>query len=176
MKTVNSYDDNGFFNGVIPCQESPLEPGIYLIPAKSTELSLPTLSATEEAKFVNGEWTVVMSRAEVSRLLSLRNEDGVLINKLVDGVVVAKTEEELYQGIVDLFNINTFQTDLFSLLPSLSNPNLRLEFAALNTFARNKDFAGMQQYLGFLLSNEIATQTDVDAVLGCVTKQGIVVP
>jgi hypothetical protein len=74
---------------------------------------------------------------------------------------------------IDAFSVLEFQTDIFALLPALSDPSLRLEFGALNTFATNKDFAGMQQYLGFLLLNEIATQDDVDAVLGCVTKQGI---
>jgi len=75
---------------------------------------------------------------------------------------------------ITAFDVLEFQTDVFSLLPSLSDPSLRLEFGALNTFATNKDFSGMQQYLGFLLQNGIATQDDVDAVLGCVTKQGIV--
>jgi hypothetical protein len=61
MKMVNSYDDDRYFNGVIPCQESPLEPGVYLIPAK----------------FVDGNWVVVASRAEQRRLDSIESQDAI---------------------------------------------------------------------------------------------------
>ena len=77
MKTVNSYDKNGFFDGAIPCQESPLEQGVYLIPGNSTELELPPLSTIEEAKFVDGAWVAVKSRAETGR----KKEEQDLIDK-----------------------------------------------------------------------------------------------
>ena len=62
------------------------------------------------------------------------------------------------------FSVEVFQSGLFSILGSLSNINLRLEFGALNTFATNKDFTGIKQYLGFLITNSIATTGDYDAV------------
>lgn len=73
------------------------------------------------------------------------------------------------------FDVQMFQSDLFSILGTLSNPDLRFEFGALNTFATNKDFTGMEQYLGFLVSVSAATQADVDAVNTLIVKQGVVV-
>ena len=72
------------------------------------------------------------------------------------------------------FNVSLFQSDLFSILPSLSNFNLRLEFGALNTFATNKDFSGMSQYLGMLQNAGVATSDDVTAVKDLVNKQGVI--
>lgn len=72
------------------------------------------------------------------------------------------------------FDIVLFQTDLASLLPSLSNPNLRWEFAALNTYAQNKDFEGMTGYMDMLVLAGAALQSDDDAVVALLTKQGII--
>lgn len=73
------------------------------------------------------------------------------------------------------FDVERFQSELFDILPSgLSSIDLRLEFGALNTFAENKDFIGMVQYLNLLLGNGIATQNDVDTVSAIVTSQGII--
>lgn len=105
MKTVNSYDNDGYFNGVIPCQESPLEKGVYLIPAKSTELELPVVSELEEARFVDGAWTVVMSRKEAFRLYeeSLKEPEEekeltVLISEKIKEIAVAALKAD---GVLD---------------------------------------------------------------------------
>jgi len=68
-----------------------------------------------------------------------------------------------------------FQTDLANILPSLSDPNLRWEFAALNTYATNKDFEGMAGYMDMLGAAGAAQQSDDDAVIALLTKQGIVI-
>jgi hypothetical protein len=80
--------------------------------------------------------------------------------------------QEYYRGQFDLV---MFQTDLASLLPTLSDINLRWEFAALNTYATNKDFEGMAGYMDMLVSGEVALQSDDDAVIALLTKQGIVI-
>lgn len=72
-----------------------------------------------------------------------------------------------------VFDLVLFQTDLADLLPSLSDPNLRWEFAALNTYATNKDFEGMAGYMDMLVSVGAAQQSDDDAVIALLTKQGI---
>ena len=74
----------------------------------------------------------------------------------------------------NVFDIVMFQTDLATLLPSLSDPNLRWEFAALNTYATNKDFEGMAGYMDMLVSAGAAQQADDDSVIALLTKQGIV--
>lgn len=107
-------------------------------------------------------------------------------------IVLVSTRELTSQEIIDLkasilslpdeysqdyyisrFNLVMFQTDLADLLPSLSSPDLRWEFAALNTYATNKDFEGLAGYINMLVSAGAATQTDADAVIALLTKQGI---
>lgn len=91
-------------------------------------------------------------------------------------VAVAALPDEYSQEYCrGAFDIVTFQTDLANLLPALSSPNLRWEFAALNTYATNKDFEGMAGYLTMLVGAEAATQNDMDAVIALLTKQGIVI-
>ena len=106
--------------------------------------------------------------ATTTRELSEQERSDLLAS--VNGLPNNYSQEHL----LGAFDVVMFQGDLMNLLPVISTPNLRLEFGAINTFASNKDFSGMQQYLGFLLQNQIATQGDVDAVLGCVSKQGII--
>jgi hypothetical protein len=72
------------------------------------------------------------------------------------------------------FNLVSFQTDLANLLPTLSDINLRWEFAALNTYATNKDFEGMAGYMDMLVNGGVAVQADDDAVIALLIKQGIV--
>ena len=73
------------------------------------------------------------------------------------------------------FDLVAFQTSLASILPSLSSPNLRWEFAALNTYATNKDFEGMAGYMDMLVAIGAAQQSDDDAVVALLTAQGIVI-
>lgn len=110
---------------------------------------------------------------------------GVIINKwLCEEEPVAPTASGMETIVADwmttqdyyvnAFDIVQFQSELFDIVPSgLSTIDLRLEFGALNTYAYNKDFTGMTNYLNLLLSNSIATQDDVDAVSGIVTSQGV---
>lgn len=86
----------------------------------------------------------------------------------------ALPDEYTQEYLIRAFNVEDFQSDLLALMPTVSNVNLRLEYGALNTFATNRDFEGMQSYLDFLVENEIATPGDVAAVLELLTKQGII--
>lgn len=88
--------------------------------------------------------------------------------------ISALPDEYSQEYCISRFDIVEFQTDLANLLPSLSSPNLRWEFAALNTYATNKDFEGMAGYMDMLVSVGAAQQSDDDAVIALLTKQGIV--
>ncbi len=58
MKTVYSYNEKGQFAGETIAHESPLEPGIYHIPADATEIAPPALQdETKELIFKDGAWT-----------------------------------------------------------------------------------------------------------------------
>ena len=53
-------DNEGFFIEETDCVESPLEPGVYLIPGGCiTEPPLPRFGKNEIPQYVNGEWKIV---------------------------------------------------------------------------------------------------------------------
>lgn len=58
MKIYN-YDDHGFFVGIDDADESPLEPGVFLIPAAATTLNPPITGDKERAVFNGEQWNVL---------------------------------------------------------------------------------------------------------------------
>lgn len=78
---------------------------------------------------------------------------------------------------ISAFDVVMFQQDLADALigDQLSSDSLRLEFAALNAYAINKDFDGMYSYLGWLISKGIATEKDVTVVVAILANQGVVI-
>lgn len=58
MKIVYLHDENGFYTGESIAQESPREPGVFIVPVLSTDIK-PVISANFWPKFVDGAWTNV---------------------------------------------------------------------------------------------------------------------
>lgn len=59
-KTVYNYNpETGEYKGTGEAHESPLEPGVYLLPAHSTEAEPPEAGAGHVAVFADGAWTLV---------------------------------------------------------------------------------------------------------------------
>lgn len=59
-KTVYNYNpETGEYLGLETAYESPLEPGVYLLPAHSTEAEPPEAGAGRVAVFADGAWTLV---------------------------------------------------------------------------------------------------------------------
>ena len=56
MKIYN-YDDDGYFTSESEADESPLEPGVFLIPAKATDVKPPKEKKDHRLRFVDGAWT-----------------------------------------------------------------------------------------------------------------------
>jgi hypothetical protein len=55
MKQVLQLDSDGYFIGVTFADESPLEPGVYLIPAGCVEMDEPAVPTGKKARWM-GEW------------------------------------------------------------------------------------------------------------------------
>jgi len=55
MKQVIQLDANGYFAEVTEADESPLEPGVYLLPAGCIDVVVPTIPEGQKAKW-DGEW------------------------------------------------------------------------------------------------------------------------
>ena len=58
MKTYNYIADTGIFYSEGVADESPLEPGVFLIPAHATTVAPPQVTNPEIAVFKDGEWSV----------------------------------------------------------------------------------------------------------------------
>lgn len=54
-KQVSQLDAEGFFVGVTVADESPLEPGVFLLPAGAVDAPEPTIPEGQRAKW-NGAW------------------------------------------------------------------------------------------------------------------------
>lgn len=50
-KTISQLDENQYFIGPTVAEESPLEPGIYLVPAGAVDFSPPEVPSGKRAKF-----------------------------------------------------------------------------------------------------------------------------
>ena len=60
MMLVYNFDPtSGEFLSSSPADESPLQPGVYLIPANATPLAPPTATTGTAPVFVNGSWSLV---------------------------------------------------------------------------------------------------------------------
>lgn len=63
---VYSYDQNTLkLTGVCDAFESPLEPGVYHIPADATQIAPPEFDyETQDCRFIDGEWVVSVAVVE----------------------------------------------------------------------------------------------------------------
>lgn len=113
-------------------------------------------------------YDTTMLVANTSRALS----GGEILN--LKNAVIALPDTYSQEYYIAVFNVVKFQTDLADLLPSFSSIDLRWEFAALNAYATNKDFEGLRGYLETLKAAGVATQNDVDLVVGAVANQGVI--
>ena len=58
-KTIYHYDEQGRLRGQSVADESPLEPGVYLIPAMATNTAPPDTKENQACIFTGGNWKVV---------------------------------------------------------------------------------------------------------------------
>lgn len=56
-KQVSQLDADGFFVGVTVADESPLEPGVFLLPAGAVDAPVPVIAEGQRAKW-DGVWVI----------------------------------------------------------------------------------------------------------------------
>lgn len=59
QKTVYSYNEDGYYIGETIAYESPLEPGVFLIPAQATEVEPPAATIGCWPRYLDGQWVLV---------------------------------------------------------------------------------------------------------------------
>ena len=77
MKTFYQFDPSGYLISEVLCQESPLEPGKYLIPEKCTEVIPPNFGINEIPKF-NFELNIWENVKDYSKINFYSKTDGSL--------------------------------------------------------------------------------------------------
>ena len=55
MKQVIQLDDDGYYVGTTVADESPLEPNVFLMPARTIDASIPSIPDGKRARW-NGAW------------------------------------------------------------------------------------------------------------------------
>lgn len=63
-KIAFQCDENGVYIGAVLADESPLEPGVWLIPSGAVEVAPPELNKEQYAQWVDGQWTVLEFQKE----------------------------------------------------------------------------------------------------------------
>lgn len=63
---IYNYNEDGFFTGTDEADESPLEPGVFLLPALATIIAPPNLMANQKALFDGEAWVAVDYRIDNS--------------------------------------------------------------------------------------------------------------
>jgi hypothetical protein len=74
MKSVVQLNEENYFVGLTFADESPLEPGVFLIPGGAIDIDAPIVPEGKRAKW-NGEWVLEDIPAEVSPELPTPTED-----------------------------------------------------------------------------------------------------
>ena len=62
MQIIHNYAENGEYLSSTEAIESPLEPGIFLIPRNATTTAPPESQSGFARVFVNGEWSQVLDK------------------------------------------------------------------------------------------------------------------
>jgi hypothetical protein len=116
MKTVYQTNSDGYFTGQTQADESPMEPGVYLIPGGAVEIEPPDFGLGSAARWVDGAWQIVPAPqqeppqvpADPYRILSdlrWQRETGGIT--LPDGTEISTTRESQSLIIGTVLSIQT---------------------------------------------------------------------
>lgn len=118
-----SYNRKGYYEREVDVQESPLEPGVFLMPKNTTELPPPALAADQEARFVDGAWQIKIS----FKKLGEKSPKKALMFKEVEDEVVPRTPKEIKDDEDKFDRIEGYKVRIEELRqkPRLTNEELR---------------------------------------------------
>lgn len=100
MVKVYNYNLDGKYLGYSEADESPLEEGVFLIPANATTIKPPNVDERYEAVFNNNEWISMLKEKEVPTVDVLKEGNAGLPKN--DLEILKEQVIELQSIIVDL--------------------------------------------------------------------------
>jgi len=89
MKRVIQLDEDGYFVGLTVADESPLEPGVFLLPARAIDVDPPTIPADHRAQWDGSNWQYVPI------ILTPENQETGVPEPLTQEQIVALYEQAL---------------------------------------------------------------------------------
>jgi hypothetical protein len=95
MKKIYHYNQDGCYCGQDIADESPLEPGVYLIPALATDQKPPTPGENQLVRFVNREW--ILEDIPIAEPESEPSNETEIITPPVD-----QNTADIWQAMLDL--------------------------------------------------------------------------
>lgn len=99
-----NYNQNGEFIGIEEAQESPLEPGIFLIPAYATTITPPVVDEGEIQVWNGDNWIILklpQPPASQTQHTSNPKEEDSIISKMNYSVDELKDENTLIKKALD---------------------------------------------------------------------------
>lgn len=99
---VYSYNNEGIYVGITVADKSPLENGIYLIPANATTIKPPEIQEGYIQKFNGTGWDVVEIINKKYLLIDLSNRKFGFNNEIIDGYICKEISMEDFNNLVNL--------------------------------------------------------------------------
>jgi hypothetical protein len=93
MKLVSQLDENNYFVGVTVADESPLEPGVFLIPGGAIDVDPPSIPKNKVARWNNGwefEEILIVSEPENETISEITKEELEKLKKEFEAKEAAK--------------------------------------------------------------------------------------
>ena len=89
MKTITVYnfDTAGFYTGSSDADESPMEPGVFLMPANSTTVKPPQAPAGKRARWNGGVWKLTVVTLDDRQVALVKLQDFLNNNPDVAAIV-----------------------------------------------------------------------------------------
>jgi hypothetical protein len=117
MKIYHYHPDSGVYTGNGTADESPLEPGKWLIPAYATKVKPPATKNGQEAAWAGGEWVVRARPASESRAIP-EPEDASSPSYIAfwDALIASSAYSSIRAQAMESLPLNTLATEFIALL------------------------------------------------------------
>lgn len=124
-KTVYQYDESGYYTGPETAFESPLEPGIYLIPASCTETEPPQPDDGCRVRWDGSGWAQEPipepdPKPEPPTLEELRTQKVEMANRTCESTIYSGVDAELSAGTQHFALTPNDQTNIDSMFTAVT--------------------------------------------------------
>lgn len=161
MEVFNYDINNGNLIGSCLADESPVEPGVFIIPFGATDIRPPIIPAGKRAVFHKGSWVLLADSSPISPVAEVQEE--------TQAQTIARYEAALDAHLDAAARAHRYDNRFtFALRAGFAGP-YQAEGAA---FAQWMDTCNQQafQLLGLVLAGEVSMPASVEAFIATLPK------